>query len=58
MYALEKRISSSDVWRRCAVCGSQEPIKKVLAGLGDKQNWRMIYVPAEMIVGVEQSDAA
>ena len=43
MYALEKQERCSDVWRRCAVCCSREPVEKILAGLKDGQNgdWYM-----------------
>ena len=58
MYALEKQERCSDVWRRCAVCCSREPVAKVLDGLKDHQKWRLVYVPVEIFADVEQADAA
>lgn len=57
MYALEKR-EHGGIWRCCAVCGSREPVAKVLNGLKDDQKWRMVYVPVEIFADVEQADAA
>ena len=57
MYALEKR-EHGGIWRRCAVCGSRDPVAKVAAGLNNAEMWRVVYIPGGVSLIVEYPNAA
>lgn len=42
MYALEKRKESK--WQRYAVCSRRKPLDRVVKGLSESENWRVVYV--------------
>ena len=42
MYALEKRKERK--WQRYAVCARRKPLDRVVKGLSESENWRVVYV--------------
>ena len=43
MYALEKHKEGK--WQRCAVCARRKPLDRVVKGLSETENWRVVFVP-------------
>ena len=46
MYALEKRKEGK--WQRCAVCARRKLLDRVVKGLSESENWRVVYVPGTL----------
>ena len=56
MYALEKRKESK--WQRCAVCARRKLLDRVVKGLSETENWRVVFVPGTLAERENSSRAA
>lgn len=43
LYALERL--TNQIWTRYALCGKRPLLERVRAGLGQPEEWRIVYVP-------------
>ena len=56
MYALEKHKEGK--WQRCAVCARRKLLDRVVKGLSETENWRVVFVPGTLAERENSSRAA